>query len=95
MVQLESQDRVPVAPGLRHLRRSSEDSGVLWGHRREPALRYSRVGMPNVGHTKHANLGGDYTVTPTLGMAWGYDSDGVGDPVSLESPPLGPLYSPL
>ena len=71
MVQLESQDRVPVAPGLRHLRRSSEGSGVLWGHRREPALRCSRFGVPNVGHTKHASLGGDYTVTPTLGMSWG------------------------
>ena len=69
MVQAESRNGILAVPGLRHLRRSSEDSGVLWGHRREPALRYLRVGMPNVGHTKHANLGGDYTVTPTLGVA--------------------------
>ena len=32
---------------------------------------------------------------PTLGMAWWYDTDGAGDPVSPESPPLGPLYSPV
>ena len=32
---------------------------------------------------------------PTLGMAWWYDTDGAGHPVSPESPPLGPLYSPV
>ena len=95
MVQAVSRSGMWAVPGLRHLHRSSEESGVLWGHCREPALRYSRVGTPKVGHTKHANLGGDYTVTPTLGVAWWYDSDGAGDPVSPESPPLGPSYSPL
>ena len=71
IVLVVSRSGIRAVPGLRHLRRSSEESGDLWGHRREPALRYLRVGTPNVGHTKHAGLGGDYTVTPTLGMSWG------------------------